>query len=438
MKRFLTLIALFSLAGATAQPYRPTTGRDPMRGLLLAAPTAVLAEEQQPREHRYLTPIEAWSVEGSSRTCDFTYPFAWANRQVFVHLGAATTEYEVLVNGRSVGYNADPNYGADFNVTKFAHEGRNRLEVRFTQPSELTPLESWKTAHASAPTLGESYVFSQPTMHIRDVAVQSRLVDGILRAEVCIAVRTSALNPKSSRIYYDLRTPDSTRLTSGHQDLTLGMRGEDTLRFLATIPDTLCWSPERPVLCDLRLKTQNAGRYGEYIRMRLGFRSVELQGDTLLVNGVPTRLRLREAAPDITPEELVGLRAAGYNTLKLRAGIASEALYTTCDTLGLYVIAQAPIDTRNSGDDIRRGGNPTNDPAWLPAYLERTADSYHATKRHPSVIAFSLAEKSANGINLYESYLQMKRLGESRPFIYLDAGGEWNSDLLPIVPMEDE
>ena len=35
-----------------------------------------------------------------------------------------------------------------------------------------------------------------------------------------------------------------------------------------------------------------------------------------------------------------------------------------------------------------------------------------------------------NGINLYESYLNMKKSGDPRPFIYPDAAGEWNSDKL--------
>lgn len=96
----------------------------------------------------------------------------------------------------------------------------------------------------------------------------------------------------------------------------------------------------------------------------------------------------------------------------------------------MYVIVQAPIDTRSSGESRRIGGNPSNDPEWLGAYVERTADSYHASKRHPSVIAFSLATQSANGINLYESYLDMKKSGDPRPFIYPDAAGEWNSDKL--------
>ena len=43
---------------------------------------------------------------------------------------------------------------------------------------------------------------------------------------------------------------------------------------------------------------------------------------------------------------------------------------------------------------------------------------------------FSLATQSANGINLYESYLDMKKSGDPRPFIYPDAAGEWNSDKL--------
>ena len=31
-----------------------------------------------------------------------------------------------------------------------------------------------------------------------------------------------------------------------------------------------------------------------------------------------------------------------------------------------------------------------------------------------------------------ESYLNMKRFGDSRPFIYPDAGGEWDSDKLAL------
>ena len=210
------------------------------------------------------------------------------------------------------------------------------------------------------------------------------------------------------------------------------MRREDTLRFLARIPANLLWSAELPTQYTRRLKTQHEGRYMEYIEVPLGFRTVEVQNGQLAVNGTPVTLRTREVPAHASADEIAALRGQGYNTLKLLPGPVSPTLYGTCDTLGMYVIVQAPIDTRRSGESRRKGGNPSNDPEWQPAYLERTENSYHTTKRHPSVVAFALATQSANGINLYESYLNMKRFGDSRPFIYPDAGGEWDSDKLAL------
>ena len=53
---------------------------------------------------------------------------------------------------------------------------------------------------------------------------------------------------------------------------------------------------------------------------------------------------------------------------------------------------------------------------------------FYTTLRHPSVIAYFLADDSSNGIALYESYLALKRVVGDRPVIYLDGGREWNSD----------
>lgn len=433
MRLLLLPCLLFCLGSASAQtPWRQTFGREPLRGPLVAAPTEAEAECAAPRASRYLDPLTEWSATGDSLTTRFTVPFAWANRQVFLHMEAAPVEYEIAVNGHTVACNADPNYAADFNLTKHVQEGLNRLTVRFVRPSALTPLESWKQGVAATPDCRGAYIYSQPTMYIRDVGVRCREVAGAPKAEITVAVRTAALNDKTSRIRYDLRTPDGTRIASGHQDLTLGMRREDTVRLFVALPDSLLWSAERPVRCDLRLSTQYMGRYVEYIRLPLGFRTAELRNDTLTVNGRPTPLRIREVQASEAVPELVGrMKAEGYNAAKLTAGAIAGTFYDACDSLGLYLIAQAPIDTRLSGPDIRRGGNPSNDPAWLPAYLERTADAYHALKRRPSVVAISIADKSANGINLYESYLQLKHLGGTYPVLYPDAAGEWNSDPIP-------
>jgi hypothetical protein len=127
--------------------------------------------------------------------------------------------------------------------------------------------------------------------------------------------------------------------------------------------------------------------------------------------------------------EIGSLRSEGVMGLMLQGAPPSRRFYALCDSLGIYVACRADIDTHLSGESRKVGGNPSNDPAWEAAYLDRVTTMYHTTKNHPSVAMFSLAERSANGINLYESYLALKALEPYRPVIYTDGGGEWNSDL---------
>ncbi len=434
MRRVFAIAAIFSCWGLAAQPCAPSEGREQPRCEVIAYPTVEAATAADGGNNRYFTRITQWARQSDTLSTPFTVPFVWANRQVLFHVGSASVPYEVLVNGRRVARNADGNTPAEFNLTRYVREGRNRLDLILTQPSDAAPLESWKEAGA-APGVTDTWIMSQPTMRVRDVLTKcwpSNDGDGTAVAEVGIVVKSSALNPRTSRIYYDLLTPSGETAATGYKELTLDMRREDTLRFVTRIPAQLLWSAELPTLYTLRLKTQHEGRFGEYLELPLGFRTVatDPQGH-MTINGQPVRLHAYEINPQIVSANLLArLRELGFNTLKFMPGYISPELLEMCDIQGVYVVAQAPIDSSKSGASRRKEGNPSNDPAWQAAYIERTGDSYHTTKRHPSVIAFSLASMSSNGINLYESYLNLKRYGDSRPIIYPDAAGEWNDDPL--------
>ncbi|MCM1151483.1 MAG: hypothetical protein NC209_02445 [Alistipes sp.] len=428
---FSTPILLLLCGTLRAQEYVPSYGRELPGSETIAYPTQREAADAADADNLYRTNLDEWTQAGNRFETVVTVPFAWANRQVLLHVEKASAEYEIRVDGRPVAYNENGSSPAEFNLTRVLEEGANRLEIVVAEPSATTRLESWR--ESPAPALGRTWLTSRPAMYIRDITVESRrnaALDDFLLAEVGIVVKTGTLNPRTSRIHYELLTPDGRTAAVGHDDLTLDMRREDTLRFLARIPDSLQWSAAHPVRYTLRLKTQHDGRYGEYLEFRTGFRTVETRNGLLSINGEPVELRTVEIEPQIGRAEIESLRERGYNTLRLKPGPAPESLYDTCDSLGIYVIATAPIDTRRDGESRRKGGNPTNDPAWEGAFLERAEDAYHTTKLHPSVVAFELARRSSNGINLYETYLKMKRLDESRPFIYPDGAGEWNSDRL--------
>lgn len=428
MRSILSILALFSLTAPAAQPVEPSFGRELPRSEMICYPTAAEAAEGNRTDSRYLKPLTEWVRRENTFSTAFNVPFNWVNRSILLGIASASSDYEVHLNGKPVAYNADANLPAEFDLTRLVREGLNSLEIVLSDPPVAARMESWK--NNPDPALGRVQVMSQPVMRIRDVFTRTWEIEEGAKAEIGIVIKSGALNPKTSRIHYELLTPANETAAIGFQDMTLDMRREDTMRFIVSVPRDLLWRPEMPLRYTLRLKTQYEGRFAEFFDLELGLRTLEVKDGNLRVNRVPATLRIQEVSPQIAADELAGLKESGYNTLRLRAGAVPASLYDMCDTMGLYVIVQAPIDTRNSGDSRKKGGNPTNDPSWLPAYLERVQDSYHTAKRHPSVIAFSLAEQSSNGINLYESYLLMKRLERERPVLYPDAEGEWNNDPL--------
>lgn len=432
MRTLLPIAALFWVGSLQAQSGFPSGGRELPRGTLLIYPTAAEARAADTTDHRYFTRLTGWNCSTEECSTGFSVPFLWANRQVVLHVSHVPSGYEVRVNDRSVGRVAEGHSPAEYNITKFVNEGPNRLSIHAMDPAATDLLENWEKT--SEPQLGPVWIQCLPTLHVRDVLVSTRMAeDGSATAEVAVVMKSDALNPRTSQLHYSLLDPSGQSVTTGYKEITLSMRQEDTLRFVARIPPHLLWDCELPTQYLLRLRTRHEGRDVEHAELRLGFREVRIDRDTLRINGNPTRLQVRDVPATISKNEVALLREQGCNTLQLRPGPVPDSLLDFCDAQGMYVIVQAPIDTHRSGLSRRKGGNPSNDPAWKKAYLERTQNTYHTTKRHPSVIAFSLARHSANGINLYESYLALKRLGDQRPVIYPEAGGEWNSDPLPFT-----
>lgn len=164
---------------------------------------------------------------------------------------------------------------------------------------------------------------SQPTLRVRDILTKTwrstEEGDNVM-AEVGLVVKSEALNPRTSRVHYELLSPADKTSATGYKDIKLNMRGEDTLRFLARIPDSLLWSPEKTTRFTLRVKTQHEGRYMEYIEVPLGFRTVEVQNGQLAVNGTPVTLRTREVPTQ--PRQTRSRHCADKGTTRSNSSLA--------------------------------------------------------------------------------------------------------------------
>ena len=441
MKRFLSIIALvFAVGALSAQEYDSpeyvSLGRELPRSKTLPYPTADEAQAlgSGAVASKYLRPVTGWTrteePDATVFTSKYVIPFVWLSRQAILYVDEASGAYEVIINGQKVGYAANAFTPAEFNITKASKEDVNTISIRILKDHWSRRMEDF--VETREPRVGETYVISQPTIRVRDVVHNTDvdLKSEYANVEVGLIVKTESLNPKTARIHYELIAPDTTVVTQGYKDVTLGMRGEDTVKFMARIPYVLTWCADMPVRYRLNIKTQIEGRYAEYQSRMIGFRDIDINEDgDFMINGIKTELFYRDFDPlKVTEKDIIAARVLKYNALHFKMGAVPQNVYRMCDSLGMYVIAQIPINTSKSGLSRRIGGNPSNDPKWKAAYLDRAETAYRTTCGQASVIGYVMAEESSNGINLYETYMRLKALERKRPILYIEAAGEWNSD----------
>jgi beta-galactosidase len=194
------------------------------------------------------------------------------------------------------------------------------------------------------------------------------------------------------------------------------------------------WSAESPKLYDVTLYVKHNRIITEYLNIKVGFGRTSHDGERIYRNGKaidikPAYYNAAETAK-ITEADIKRLKKEGKNTILVDYP-QPWWFYDICDRVGIYVVDQANINTDDKGGDMSLSGTLANNPAWLGEFVQRQQATWWRSRRHPSVIAYSLGGPSGSGYNMYKCYEWMKSVEPNRPIVY--SGGEWNSDLqLPV------
>ena len=438
MKRFLLTIVLFFIATAISQaqvvPDNLASGCEPSRMRTLPYPSAEMAQNYGSAAvaSLYIRPITEWKTTEEEDvvifSANYILPFTWLSRQAYLYIESAPGAYEVVINGKVAGNSFNGFAPTEFNITKISNEEDNTISIRVYKEHWSQRLHNEDFSKAS---LGEVYLLSQPTIRVRNIVHRATLdaTGEYANVEVGIVVKTESLNAKRARIHYQLVAADTTTTTYGYRDITLQMRGEDTIKFMTRIPRSEIWSAQSPTRYRLNLTTQIEGRKVEFQSHWIGFRSVEQHDDKVFINGKPASFAFAVCDPKRDfASEITAARQRGKNAVHFTSLAVPQSAYNLCDSLGMYVVATVPINTSESGSSRRIGGNESNNPAWHDAFISITDAAWRTTCGFAGIVAYSIAEESSNGINLYESYLHLKNIEQQRPVIYRDNAGEWNSD----------
>ena len=430
MKRITLLATIFLVAalGTTrAQDSYDLSARrtEPARARLIPYHRMAEAVKGDSSLSRFVATVEEPTrSEGGSATTfttHFALPVQWLNRQIILRVGYASTAYTVYVNGREMGFAPTGVMGCEFNITKASKEGRNEISIMLDKS-----LPANKIYAKNEVQVEQIELFSQPTIRMRDMGVKVSLnAQGEGVAEFAVPVKCDALNRKEARIHYALRLADSTLVAEGYREISLDMRREDTLRFACVVPSKALWSAKHPTLLRLELESRIDNRIAECISREVGVREIKISKGKLLVNGEVVTPNLAEWEAIKSLDEA---RKLGYNGIIITLDKGAEKVIEECQRKGMYVVVRTPIDTTNLGDDIRRGGNPSNDPLWNESYLWRNGHALHTVAGNCAVIGQAIAKGKTSGLNIYDTYLWLKSLAPNHLVIYEGAKGEWATD----------
>lgn len=373
-------------------------------------------------------PIEGNHVGSYRRYMDI--PEDWEGKDIFVHFGSVTSNICLYVNGKYVGYSEDSKLEAEFNVTKFLKPGSNLFAFQVFRWCDGTYLEDQDFFRYSG-VARDSWLYAREKARVEDVRVVPDLDgeyrDGSLRVELDMVGKCDVL--------VELKDADgasvSSQRVSGSGHRTVEMKIDNPFK----------WTAETPYLYDLVMTSSVKGVLSEVIPIKVGFRKVELKGTQLLVNGQPVIFKganRHEIDPDggyvVSKErmhqDVLRMKQLNINAVRTCHYPDDPYWYELCDTYGLYVVAEANLESHGMGYGEKSLAHRED---YTVAHLERNQRNVQRNFNHPSIIFWSLGNEAGFGENFKLCYDWVKTEDPSRVVQYERAdNNDWTDIYCPM------
>ena len=225
---------------------------------------------------------ETDNYTGSYRR-EFELPSAWNGSDVFFHVGSATSNLSVWVNGKYVGYSEDSKIAAEFNITKYLKKGKNLIAMqvmRWCDGSYLEDQDFWRFTGIAR----EVYLYAREKTRIADIILDADLVNGYKDGKLTFDIPLSG--DKKANIDLTLKDAEGKVVKSMQlPSMSPSPRG------VIEVAGVKAWSAETPYLYTLDITLKKNGREIESVSKKIGFRKVEIKGGQMLVNGQPVLIK---------------------------------------------------------------------------------------------------------------------------------------------------
>ena len=305
----------------------------------------------------------------------FVLDAAWSERETYIVFEGVSSCLFLYVNGAYVGSSQGSHLQAEFDITKYVHEGENVLTAKVLKWCVGSYLEDQDFLRCSG-IFRDVYLLSREPDHVRDVFIHADTKKIEVEAE-------------NYAIY------DGTTLVEN-------------------LDKPILWTAENPHLYTVVVKGKT-----EYIPFYVGMREISISdAGELLINGVPVIMRgvnHHDTNPDkgwtMSDEDILRdlhlMKELNINAIRTSHYPPTAQFLTYCDELGFYVVDETDIETHGYvrrvavgyGYDSENPIWPCTDPRFAPLFMERMQRMVERDKNHPCVIMWSTGNESGFGPN---------------------------------------
>ena len=352
----------------------------------------------------------------------FELPADWKGKDVYFHVGSATSNLTLWVNGKYVGYSEDSKVAAEFNISKYLKPGKNLIAMqvmRWCDGSYFEDQDYWRFTGIAR----EVYLYARPKLHAADVrlnaGLENNFKDGVLDYQI-------SLQGGKSDVSITLCDKDGKQIAQ-----STGAKG--TIK----VPNVKLWTAETPNLYKVFITLKNKQGVSEVIPQKVGFRNVEIKNAQLLVNGQPILVKgadRHEIDPDggyvVSVERMIQdikiMKQLNINAVRTCHYPDDPRWYDLCDEYGLYITAEANLESHGMGYDEK---SLAKFPEYIVPHIERNEGNVKPLINHPSIIVWSLGNECGYGVNFEKAYDWVKAYDKTRPVQYERGGYDSKTDI---------
>ena len=360
----------------------------------------------------------------------FRIPADWKGMKTYVHIGSATSNVTLWVNGQYVGYSEDSKVAAEFDVTPYLKAGEENLVamqvMRWCDGSYLEDQDFWRFTGIAR----ECYLFARPENHVADLFVTPDLDKSYKNGILDIKATAAA-----GSIRYRLLAADGKQVAA--QTVAVADGKADCQLKVAKCNK---WTAETPYLYTLVTELMDGDAVVEAIPQKVGFRKVEIKNKQLLVNGKAVLFKgadRHELDPDggyvVSVERMIQdiriMKQLNINAVRTCHYPDDPRWYDLCDRYGIYLVAEANVESHGMG--YGKETLAKND-AFDVAHMERNQRNVLTFKNHPAIIFWSMGNEAGMGPNFIAAYQWIKDYDPSRPVQYERGLYEYDADYTDI------